>query len=262
MSEDSLMQAVSELARLAGKAALRYYGGTLEVETKGDGSPVTIADRTAETLAREWLALRFPKDGILGEELGVLQPGAKRRWIIDPIDGTKTFVRRVPLWGTLVAVADGETVLAGAAYFPVVGEMLAAAPGQGCWWNDVRCRVSEVGDLSAAAALATDDRFRGDETRMRNWQTLAARSSVTRTWGDCYGYLLVATGRAEAMVDDVVSAWDTAALSPIITEAGGVFTDWKGESTAFGKDAIATNARLAQEIRDVLGVPGRGAANA
>lgn len=262
MSDDTLMQAASELARLTGEAALRYYGGTMDVETKGDGSPVTIADRTAETVARDWLAVRFPRDGILGEETGVSQADARRRWIIDPIDGTRTFVRRVPLWGTLVAVAEGETVLAGAAFFPAVGEMLAAAPGHGCWWNDVRCRVSDVDEISAATVLSTDDRFRGDETRIRNWQALAARSSVVRTWGDCYGYLLVATGRAEAMMDDVVSPWDTAALSPIISEAGGVFTDWNGESTAFGKDAIATNARLAQEIRDVLGVPRRGAANA
>ncbi len=259
---DSLMQAAAELARLAGNSALRYYGGTLDVETKGDGSPVTIADRTAETLAREWLAIRFPKDGILGEELGVSQPGAQRRWIIDPIDGTKTFVRRVPLWGTLVAVAEGETILAGAAFFPAVGEMLTAAPGLGCWWNEMRCRVSNVGDLSAAAVLTTDDRFRGDETRTRKWQTLAGRSFVARTWGDCYGYLLVATGRAEAMVDDVVSPWDSAALSPIITEAGGVFTNWKGESTAFGKDVIATNARLAGEVRGILGVPSEPAAAA
>lgn len=255
MSEEDLMQAASELARLTGTAALRYYGGVVDVETKGDGSPVTIADRTAERLAREWLALRFPADGILGEELGVAQPGARRRWIIDPIDGTGTFVRRVPLWGSLVAVAEGATILAGAAFFPAVGEMLAAAAGCGCWWNDVRCRVSTLSDLSAATVLTTDDRFRGKETRLRGWQNLAARSSVARTWGDCYGYLLVATGRAEAMIDDIVSPWDAAALQPIITEAGGVFTNWNGEHTAFGEDVIATNARLAREVREHLLVP-------
>ena len=262
MRGEDLMQAAAELARLTGNAALRYYGGTANVETKGDGSPVTIADRTAEQLAREWLAIRFPADGILGEELGLSRPDARRRWIIDPIDGTRTFVRRVPLWGTLIAVAEGETVLAGAAFFPAVGEILAAAPGCGCWWNDVRCQVSAVGELADAAVLTTDNRFRGAERRIGAWQNLSARSSVARTWGDCYGYLLVATGRAEAMIDDIVSPWDAAALQPIVTEAGGVFTNWKGESTGFGPDVIATNALLAREIRDVLSLPAQSGVTA
>lgn len=252
MTGNDLMPAVAELARLVGDTALGYYGSNLNVETKGDGSPVTIADRAAETIAREWIASRFPLDGILGEELGATKPDARRRWIIDPIDGTRTFVRKVPLWGTLVAIAEGQSVLAGAAYFPAVNEIVVAAPGCGCWWNDTRCFTSGVADLSDAAIMTTDDRFRGDEHRSEAWRELASRVSVARTWGDCYGYLLVATGRAEAMVDDVVSPWDAAALMPIITEAGGSFTDWNGEPTAFGADVIATNGPLALPVRDIL----------
>jgi len=202
---EELMSAAAELARLVGATALGYYGRGVDVETKGDGSPVTVADRAAETVAREWLASRFPLDGIMGEEFGVTRPDARRRWIIDPIDGTRTFIRNVPLWGTLVAVAEGQRIVAGAACFPAVNEIIVAAPGLGCWHNDSRCSASKVAKLSDAAVMVTDDRFRGDKHRTSAWSELASKSAVARTWGDCYGYLLVATGRAEAMVDDIVS---------------------------------------------------------
>ena len=183
---------------------------------------------------------------------GAVRIQARRRWILDPIDGTKSFVRGVPLWGTLVALAEGEEVLAGAAYFPAVGELVCAAPGEGCWWNDARCAVSAIDSLGGATVLTTDDRFRHRPERRHTFAALASRSAVVRSWGDCYGYLLVATGRAEAMVDDAVSPWDAAALQPIVTEAGGVFTSWAGAPTAFGGDAIATNAALAEEVRGIL----------
>ena len=246
------MQAASEVARLAGDVALAHYRTRLTVESKADGSEVTVADRDAERAARDWLARSFPADGVLGEEYGAERAGAPRRWIIDPIDGTRSFVRGVPLWGTLIAVAEDEHVLAGAAYFPAAGEMLVAGEGCGSWWNGSRCRVSDVLELGGAAVLTTDDRFRTNPARRHGWDLLAARARVSRTWGDCYGYLLVATGRAEVMVDDALNAWDAAALLPIVREAGGVFTDWAGVPTAFGGDAIATNAAVAAEARRLL----------
>lgn len=251
-----LLEAAQELARRTGTVALRHFRSTLRVESKTDGSPVTIADREAEQSAREWIGRRFPDDGILGEEFGADQPTAKRRWLIDPIDGTKTFVRGVPLWGTLIAVCEAETVLAGAAFFPAVDEMLAAAAGLGCWWNGVRAFVSTTATIEAATVLTTDERFRRDVEKVEGWRRLAAVAAMSRTWGDCYGYLLVATGRAEVMVDAVVRPWDAAALLPAITEAGGVFTDWRGAPTAFGGSMIATNAALAQRARELLGVTG------
>jgi histidinol-phosphatase len=248
-----LMHAAADVARLAGDHALRYFRErALRVETKGDGSPVTVADRGAEERARAWIEERFPEDGILGEEFGTVRPRARRRWIVDPIDGTKSFVRGVPLWGTLVAVAEGERVLAGAVYVPAGGELVAAAPGCGAWWNGARCQVSAVSALGQATVLTTDDRFPRDAGRRAAFARLSAAAGVSRTWGDCYGYLLVATGRAEAMIDDVVSPWDAAALLPVITEAGGAFTNWQGALTAFGGDAIATNAALAGAVREVL----------
>lgn len=251
-SGESLLHASAEVARLAGDMAQRYFRSDVRVETKGDGSPVTVADREAERVAREWLAQRFPLDGILGEEHGTERGDAARRWIIDPIDGTASFVRGVPLWGTLIAVAVGDDVLAGAAYFPATGELIAAAPGEGCWWNDARCRVSAVASLTAATVLTSDESFRRDPPRRIAWERLASQSAMSRSWGDCYGYLLVATGRAEVMADAKVQAWDAAPFLPIIEEAGGVFTDWSGARTAFGGDMIATNAALAQPVRSVL----------
>jgi histidinol phosphatase-like enzyme (inositol monophosphatase family) len=249
---ESHLEAVSELALLAGNFAMSHYGKDLTVDVKRDGSPVTIADRGAEERARAWIERRFPGDGILGEEFGDVRPDAKRRWIIDPIDGTKSFIRRVPLWGTLVAVTEGETVLAGCAYFPAVSETLVAGVGEGCFWNGIRCSVSSCATLENATVVTTDDLFAERPDRGAAWRHLASRSGIVRTWGDCYGYLLLATGRADVMLDDVASPWDVAALHPIVTEAGGAFTDWRGRDTAFGGDVIATNAALAQPVRDIL----------
>ena len=245
------MQAVAELARAAGDCALEFFSKELIVDAKADGSPVTIADRSAEQLAREWIQARFPADGIVGEEFGTVRPAAARRWIIDPIDGTKSFVRGVPLWGTLVAVAEADTVIAGAAYFPALGDMIVAAMGERCWWNDQPCSVSAVSRMSASTVLTTAIPFGGTNIRSR-WDELTRRSALSRTWGDCYGYFLVATGRAEVMVDPVASQWDVAAFVPIIAEAGGVLTGWTSASP-FNGNAIATNSALAHEAREILG---------
>jgi histidinol-phosphatase len=267
----SLLHAVAELARLAGDVALGYFDrarrSELPVDYKADGSPVTAADRGAEAAAREWIERHFRLDGILGEELGSIRPGARRRWVLDPIDGTKSFLRGVPMWGTLVAVADGEKVLAGAIYCAAAGEMVAAAVGQGCWWNGSRCHVSSEAELARSTVLTTDDRFphvtadagasayrvRAQRERtIAGWRRVSERAAIARTWGDCYGYLLVATGRAEVMVDAVMAPWDTAALHPVITEAGGWFTDWEGVPTAFGGSSVATNAALGARVRALL----------
>jgi histidinol phosphatase-like enzyme (inositol monophosphatase family) len=255
---DTRVAPAAELARLTGDVALRHYRSRLVVETKADGSPVTVADRAAEEAARAWVRRLFPDDGVLGEELGEERPGARRRWVIDPIDGTKAFVRGVPLWGSLVALCEGETVLAGAAYFPAIGELLAAAPGAGCWHDGSRCFVSPVASLADATVLTTDPRFSERPARRAGWERIASAASVVRTWGDCFGYLLVATGRAELMCDAIVSPWDAAAFQPIIREAGGVFTDWDGRDTAFGASAVATNGALSATMRALLADPQGG----
>ena len=252
---ESLLAASGELAEFAAAVAMRHYRADFTVETKGDGSPVTIADRSAEVAAREWLQRKFPNDGIVGEEFPDTNRNAKRRWIIDPIDGTKAFVRGVPLWGTLIACCEGETVLAGAACYPAVKELVMAAPGEGCWWNGSRAAVSAVSALTQATMLTTDQRFVERPDRGVRWRELTLRAGVVRTWGDCYGYLLVATGRAEIMMDDIMNPWDAAALQPIIEEAGGVFSSWRNIRSAFDGDVIATNAALSGVVRDALCEP-------
>ena len=249
---DSLLQAVSEVAALAGAKALGYWRRPVAVEWKADGSPVTRADREGETVAREWIARRFPNDAILGEEFGLTPGTSGRRWLIDPVDGTKTFVRGVPLWGSLVAVVENQSVLAGAAAFPAVNELIAAATGEGCWHDGNRAGVSTVARLSDATILTTAMEPAEPVARQEQIQRLAGCAGMARTWGDCYGYLLVATGRAEAMLDGRMGDWDSAALLPIIQEAGGVFTDWGGQVTGLGGSAVATNALLADEIRRAI----------
>lgn len=256
MSDNSTyLQAVTEAARLAGGVANEHYRKRVSVEMKLDGTPVTVADRSAEQAARQWIEQRFPADGILGEEFPTVRGEAKRTWVVDPIDGTKTFIRDVPLWGTLVAVIEERRVIAGAAFFPAVSEIVSAAVGCGCWWNDTRSHVSAISNLASATILTSQSPFSADESIHHRWQELETLAQASRTWGDCFGYLMVATGRAEVMADPVLSLWDIAAFLPIIGEAGGVLTDFAGAETAFGGSAIATNDALSAHVREIL-IPG------
>lgn len=251
-----LLEAVGELARLAGERALAHFGRALAVEAKGDGSPVTVADRETEQFARAWIAERFPGDEVVGEEFGATGDArAARRWLIDPIDGTISFVRGVPLWGTLLAVVEGDTVLAGAAAIPACGELVAAAKGEGAWWNGTRCRVSACASVAEATVLATGTGFRERLDRHQRWDAFARSAKVSRTWGDAFGYVMVATGRAEVMMDARLNDWDAAPVQILIEEAGGEFRDWRGERTWRGDGAIATNAALAAATRAALADP-------
>lgn len=259
LTTQDLMSAAAEVARVCGEVALRHFrSASLVVQRKDDGSPVTNADLEAEDAARQWIRVRFPEDGILGEEFGIERPHAGRQWILDPIDGTRTYLRGVPLWGTLVAVVEGGEVIAGVANFPAMNESIWAAPGEGSWLNGSPARVSSIGRLNDALVLTTDPTYAASPERRQAWHKLEAAGPMSRTWGDCYGYLLVASGRAEVMVDPVLSPWDAAALLPIVEEAGGVFTDWAGARTASGGSAIATNAALAVTVRSLLGDPAGG----
>lgn len=254
MTQSTILEAVHEAARICGESALAHFRTAVAVEWKPDGSEVTRADREAETAARDWIERRFPGDAIVGEEFGSSGGEGRRRWFIDPIDGTRSFVRGVPLWGSMVAVEEGGVVLAGAINCAATGDFVVAARGEGCWHNGVRASVSTVASLGLATVLGTDQRFRSNPARLPRWIDLCRQVAIARSWGDCYGYVLVATGRAELMVDDRLSPWDVAALVPIIEEAGGVLTDWNGQP-GMGDNAVASNAALADQLRHLLGVP-------
>jgi histidinol-phosphatase len=240
-----------EVAWHAGRATLSHYQTGIAAESKADRSPVTAADRAAEQTARRLIEQRFPGDAILGEEEGESRPGAERRWIVDPIDGTRAFVHGVPFYGVLVALEIEARAVLGVMHFPALGETLHAAEGLGCWWNGRRARVSDVARLEDALVLTTDVNI-ASPRRAAGWDRLRRAADTARTWGDCYGYALVATGRAEVMVDPILSIWDAAALVPIIEEAGGVYTSWDGGSGHRHDSAVATNVALAAEVRRLL----------
>ncbi|MBI3269925.1 MAG: histidinol-phosphatase [Planctomycetes bacterium] len=252
----SYLELATDLAWRAGRVALRYFQTGVAAEAKADLSPVTIADRESEQLLRAELARLHPTHGILGEEFGHERPESPYQWILDPIDGTRSFVRGVPLFGVLVGLVHRGKPIVGVANLPALDELAYAGRGLGCFWNGRRARVSETRDLAQAAVLLTDVRdFRG--TAREGYLRLQAATAMERTWGDCYGHVLVATGRAEVMLDPVMKIWDCAALLPLVTEAGGTFTDWRGRATIDGGDAISTNGHLRTAVLEALGAPAR-----
>jgi histidinol phosphatase-like enzyme (inositol monophosphatase family) len=247
-----LLAFATEAALGAGDVTLRYFGRIVDHDAKADGSPVTIADREAEQLLRRRIEGRYPKHSILGEEFGESNPGARVRWILDPIDGTRSFMRGVPLYGVLVGVElEGEAVV-GVAHFPPLGETVAAGRGLGCTWNGEPCRVSAVDRLEDALVLTTDVERMLSRSEGPGWRRLQQRAAYSRTWGDCYGHALVATGRAEVQVDPVTKPWDAAPFLPITVEAGGSFTTREGEVTIHGGSAISTNGFLHADVLSEL----------
>jgi len=246
-----------EIARQAGQQTLSLFGSAgLKVDCKADGSPVTVADQQAEQLLRERIGEQFPKDAILGEEYGESPGTSGFRWVLDPIDGTKSFVTGVPLYTTLVAVLQDETPQIGVIFAPAAAEMVYAGRGLGCWHiaaeqQPTRASVSEVSELSEAVLLTSSVRefSTARETNGRPfYDRLESVCRMTRTWGDAFGYLLVATGRAEIMIDPIMNLWDAAALQPVIEEAGGRFFDWKGTPTVHSGESIATNGQLVEQV--------------
>ena len=243
--------AMIEVAQAAGKHTLNYFGrADLVIDAKADESPVTVADREAEQLVRREIISRFPHDTIQGEEFSE-QPGTSPyRWVVDPIDGTKSFVCGVPLYSTLLALEfDGEP-LAGIIFIPAMGEMVAASLGKGCWhrqsdghdWE--KASVSEKSDLNEAVFVTSQVDSFDARNAAKSYKALEKAAWLTRSWGDGYGYLMVSTGRADVMVDPECNAWDVAAILPVVSEAGGKFSDWAGNATTRGGDGVGTNGKL------------------
>jgi myo-inositol-1(or 4)-monophosphatase len=242
-----------ETAHLAGRLTLGYYQTDVRPDMKADDTPVTVADRQAETLIRQRIAERYPNHAIVGEEHGVEgRESASHRWYIDPIDGTKSFVRGVPLYAVLIGLEIGGAVEVGVAYFPALDEMLAAATGEGCWWNGRSAHVSDVDSLDRAWVAHADAASFAAQGRAEAWARLQRTPYYRAGWCDAYGYLLVATGRAELMLDPIMSPWDCGPFPPILQEAGGYFGDWAGNITIHGLEAMATTQALLPQVLDLI----------
>ena len=234
-----------ETAWQAGQLTLGYFQTGLRPELKADESPVTVADREAERLIRERIATAYPNHTVVGEEYGEAEGSEGGfRWIIDPIDGTRSFVRGVPLYAVLLALEVEGEIQVGVAHFPALGEMVAAASGEGCWWNGRPARVSSVDDWRQAIIACTDAPAFITYRREEEWRRLLASGATVRGWSDAYGHLLVATGRAEVMLDPIMSPWDCGPFPVILREAGGYFGDWQGNSTIYGQEGMSCNAAL------------------
>ena len=244
-----LLDFAHQIAWQAGKITLRHFQSELIIDRKADESPVTIADLASESFLRAALIARYPNHAILGEEEGLTgSESATYRWILDPIDGTKTFVRGVPLYGVMVGLVREEQPVLGVVNVPAIGEIVYAAKGHGCWWNGRPCRVSQVASLGESLVVATGAQHYERYGKAERFQRILDTCGLFRTWGDCYGHLLVATGRAEVALDPIMNIWDAAALLPILEAAGGTFTDWAGLATIEGDGGISTNGAVLNEL--------------
>ncbi len=250
LDEKTLLDFALDAAWQAGRITLGYFQRMAEAERKADNTPVTVADQLAERRLRELILRYWPDHGIIGEEYGQSPSNSPYTWIIDPIDGTKSFIAGVPLYSNLLALTDGERTLIGVANFPALDDMVYALRGEGCYWNGRRAQVSDVDKLSEAIVLTSELSYFGRRTVV--WEKLIDKSYVQRTWGDGYGYFLVATGRAEVMIDPAMHVWDTAPFQVILEEAGGTFTDWKGEPTIHNYESLATNGALFEQVMEVV----------
>lgn len=249
---DSFHRTAIDVAKMGGQHTLNYFGRKIEVERKGDDSPVTIADREAEEIMREEISRQFPDHGIVGEEYGSVNEESNVQWILDPIDGTKSFIHGVPLYTTLVGVLVNDEPVIGVVNAPALDELCEAARGKGTRLNGESCTVRACSSLSKATFLSTDCTTPADFGFKDAFELLLDRSRINRTWGDAYGHMLVATGRADLMFDPILNIWDAAPLLTIMQEAGGIFCDVNGQETIQTGNGISCSREVLPEVLEVF----------
>ena len=249
---DGWIALTRDLAQASGKLILKHYGTALNIESKADQSPVTVADRGAEALLRRMIAEKHPEHQILGEEEGLTGPeGAEFQWVLDPIDGTKAFIHKVPLFGTLIALLQrGEPIL-GAIHLCALGELMIGAKGRTTEVNGSPVHVSTTDRLDRATVLYTDSKGWWGQKQGEGFLRVQDRAFLVRGWGDCFGHFQVAAGRADGMFDPVMKIWDVAALKPCVDGAGGRFTDAQGNA-GVGESALSTNGFIHQALLDTI----------
>jgi histidinol-phosphatase len=245
------LAAAVEAARAAAEIAMRYYRGGVEVTIKPDQTPVTQADREAEQAITRMLGRAFPEWGFLGEEFGQTGP-TETRWIIDPIDGTRNFVRGIPFWAVLIALEERGEVTTGVVLNPATDELFTARRGEGAYRNGERLHVSSREGMSEATVLHSELKLLREAGCWDGFVRLLDAGSRTRGFGDYYGYGLVAAGKAEVYVEVDLKPWDIAAVKILVEEAGGRLTDWSGRPTIYEGAVLASNGRLHGEALRLL----------
>lgn len=248
MDLNKIRKKAVEIARKGGNSTLGHFNKRIEITFKEDNSPVTIADQQAEEIIRAEINKHFPGHGIIGEEFGVENENSNVVWVIDPIDGTQSFIHGFPIYTTLIGVLIDGIPQVGVIYAPALNEMVSASIGGGCYLNGEKITVRDCSNLSYATLLTTDVTHIYKHKFDKPFEELLSSVRIHRTWGDAYGHLMVATGRADIMFDPILKIWDAAALLPVITEAGGSYTDVNGNETIETGNAISTNLTLKSEI--------------
>jgi len=244
--------AAFDAAQKAGQFALGYFDRGVAVEWKSDQSPVTMADRGAEEMLRRALLGKFSSDGFLGEEFGDTPGASGYRWIVDPIDGTRSFVRGIPLWATMVGLEFKGDLIAGIVYIPALNQVFRALRGDGAYRDDRRIRVSDVKTLDKAHVYYSSISWFKKAGHERQFLELVNLTERQRGFGDFYGFMMVAQGSGEIMIEHGVHAWDVAAIAPIIEEAGGKLTAWDGKLDIDKPDVLATNGHLHEEALRII----------
>lgn len=239
------------LALESGKIIRNYFRKNIIVENKRDSSPVTIADKKAEELLRELILKEYPDHGIIGEEFGKHNENAEYQWILDPIDGTKSFIYGAITFGTLIALTKNSKPILGVFYQPVLNEFLIGDNATTSL-NEEKVKVQNINKISDAVLLTTDHIGIGQYQNMENFNQLIKQVKLYRLWGDCYGYYLVASGFAHIMIDPIMNFWDIMALIPIIKGAGGVITDYQGGNPIIGNSIVASVPNIHEEVIKIL----------
>lgn len=252
VSLEGYLQFAIEIARKAGDHTLKYFNRKVIIDRKGDDSPVTQADREAEQILREAITTSFPNHSIIGEEFGEDHKEGDFTWILDPIDGTRSFIHGIPLYTTLIGLLYRGKPVAGVIYAPATNEMTEAATGLGCRYNGSDITVSNCQQLGNASMCTTDVYLFDEVGKKETHDALASEIDLHRTWGDAYGHMKVATGQIDLMVDPILNIWDAAALLPIITEAGGAFVDFEGVSRIDGGSGISANPYLIPQVMSII----------
>ena len=235
----------------SGKIIKKYFRTNLTIDSKSDDSPVTIADKTAEEVMRNLIMKEFPEHGILGEEFGEHNKDAEYQWILDPIDGTKSFICGAQTFGTLIALLKNGKPVLGVINQPILNDFLIG-DNEKTFLNETQVKVRECSSIDNSVMLSTDHYAFGKYQNLEKYETLCKNVKLYRNWGDCYGYFLLATGYADIMIDAIMSVWDLMALVPVIKGAGGIITDYQGNDAVKGESALAASPAIHGQLVKML----------